>query len=78
MNSKVLRVLEYHKIISHLTEKASSEPGKRLAQALVPMTDLEEIRTAQIQTADALGRLFAKGSTSFGNNKDLGMSIKSL
>ena len=42
------------------------------------MTDLEEIRTAQIQTADALGRLFAKGSTSFGNNKDLGMSIKSL
>ncbi len=78
MNSKVLRVLEYHKIISHLTEKASSEPGRRLAQALVPMTDLEEIRTAQIQTADALGRLFAKGSTSFGNNKDLGMSIKSL
>ena len=78
MKSKVLRVLEYHKIISHLTEKASSEPGKRLAQALVPMTDLEEIRTAQIQTADALGRLFAKGSTSFGNNKDLGMSIKSL
>ena len=78
MNSKVLRVLEYHKIISHLTEKASSEPGKRLAQALVPMTDLEEIRTAQIQTADALGRLFAKDSTSFGNNKDLGMSIKSL
>lgn len=78
MNSKVLRVLEYHKIISQLTEKASSEPGRRLAQALVPMTDLEEIRTAQIQTADALGRLFSKGSTSFGNNKDLGMSIKSL
>ena len=78
MNSKVLRVLEYHKIISQLTEKASSEPGRRLAQALVPMTDLEEIRTAQTQTADALGRLFGKGSTSFGNNKDLGMSIKSL
>lgn len=78
MNSKVLRVLEYHKIISQLTEKASSEPGKRLAAALVPMTDLEEIRTAQTQTSDALGRLFAKGSTSFGSNKDLGMSLKSL
>lgn len=78
MNSKVLRVLEYHKIIDRLTEKASSEPGKRLAAALVPMTDLEEIRTAQIQTSDALGRLFAKGSTSFGSNKDLGMSLKSL
>ena len=78
MNSKVLRVLEYHKIINQLTEKASSEPGKRLAAALVPMTDLEEIRTAQTQTSDALGRLFAKGSTSFGSNKDLGMSLKSL
>lgn len=78
MNSKVLRVLEYHKIIDQLTEKASSEPGKRLTAALVPMTDLEEIKTAQTQTADALGRLFANGSTSFGSNKDLGMSLKSL
>ncbi len=78
MNNKVLRVLEFHKIINQLTEKASSEPGKRLAAALVPMTDLEEIRTAQTQTADALGRLFAKGSTSFGSNRDLGMSLKSL
>lgn len=78
MNSKVLRVLEYHKIIDRLKEKASSEPGRQLAAALVPMTDLEEIRTAQTQTADALGRLFAKGSTSFGSNKDLGMSLKSL
>ncbi len=78
MNNKVLRVLEYHKIIDRLTEKASSEPGKKLTAALVPMTDLEEIKTAQTQTADALGRLFAKGSTSFGSNKDLGMSLKSL
>lgn len=78
MNSKVLRVLEYHKIINQLTDRASSELGKRLAGALIPMTDLEEIRTAQTQTADALGRLFAKGSTSFGSNKDLGMSLKSL
>ena len=75
MNSKVLRVLEYHKIIDRLTEKASSEPGKRLTAALVPMTDPEEITAAQTQTADALGRLFAKGPTSFGSNKDLGMSL---
>lgn len=78
MNSKVLRVLEYHKIIDRLTEKASSEPGKRLTAALVPMTDPEEITAAQTQTADALGRLFAKGPISFGSNKDLGMSLKSL
>lgn len=78
MNEKVLRVLEYHKIIARLTEKATSEPGRKLAAALLPMTDLNEIQAAQTQTADALGRLFAKGSTSFGSNKDLGMSLKSL
>lgn len=78
MNSKVLRVLEYHKIIDQLKEKATSDPGRRMAASLLPMTDLEEIRIAQTQTADALGRLFAKGSTSFGSNRDLGMSIKSL
>lgn len=78
MNEKVLRILEYTKIISQLKEKATSEPGKKLAESLLPMTDLDEIRKAQNQTADALGRLFAKGSTSFGSNKDLGMSLKSL
>ena len=78
MNEKVLRTLEYTKIIDKLTEKASSEPGKRLCRELVPMTDLEEIRLAQVQTRDALSMLFAKGSTSFGGNKDVSMSLRSL
>ncbi len=78
MNKKALRILEYDKIIDRLKDHATSDPGKRLAAALVPMTDPEEIATAQTQTADALSRLFAKGSTSFGSNRDLGMSLKSL
>ena len=78
MNGKVLRVLEYNKIIDRLTEHASSEQGKKLTAALVPLTDLDMISTAQTETSDALGHLFRKGSTSFGGNKDLGMCIKSL
>ena len=78
MNSKVLRVLEYNKIIERLTDKATSEQGRKLTAALEPMTDLEAIRKAQTETADALGYLFRKGSTSFGGNKDLGMCIRSL
>ena len=78
MNSKVLRVLEYNKIIDQLTDKATSEQGKKLTSALVPMTDADAIAEAQTQTADALSHLFRKGSTSFGGNKDLGMCIKSL
>ncbi|MCM1263159.1 MAG: endonuclease MutS2 [Butyrivibrio sp.] len=78
MNSKVLHVLEYDKIIEQLVEKATSAPGRKLCRELIPMTDLSEIKLAQTQTADALSRIFKKGSTSFGGNKDLGMTIKSL
>lgn len=78
MNNKVLHVLEYTKIIDKLTDKATSEQGKKLTSSLVPMTDLEAINQAQTETADALGYLFRKGSTSFGGNKDLGMCIRSL
>lgn len=78
MNQKVLRTLEYTKIIDTLTDKAGSEPGKALCRDLVPMTDLEEINLAQIQTADALTMLFQKGSTSFGGNKNVTMALRSL
>ncbi len=78
MNEKVRKTLEYNKIIDMLAAKADSEPGKKLCRELAPSTDLGEIRRSQTQTADALKRLFKTGSTSFGNNKDLGFSIKSL
>lgn len=78
MNDKVFRVLEFGKIINMLSEKASSQPGKELCQNLMPSTDIDEINHAQKETADALTRLFQKGSTSFGGNKDLGFAIKSL
>ena len=78
MNKKVLQTLEYHKIIAQLVQKADSDPGRKMCESLLPETDLSEIRTAQTETADALSRLFRYGSTSFGGNKDLGFSLKSL
>ena len=78
MNQKVLKTLEFHKILQLLTEKADSEPGKKLCRELEPIDDLTEIRLQQAETRDALSRLFKNGSTSFGSNKDLGFSIKSL
>ena len=78
MNEKVLSTLEYHKIILQLVEHADSEPGKKLCRELIPITDITEIRTAQSETRDALSRLFKQGSTSFGGNKDIGFSLKTL
>ncbi|WP_276950233.1 endonuclease MutS2 [Acetatifactor muris] len=78
MNEKVLNTIEYNKITEMLAGKANSEPGRKLCRELKPSTDLEEIGRNQRHTADALTRLFRSGSTSFGNNKDLGFSIRSL
>ena len=78
MNEKVLRTLEYNKIIDLLTQKATSQPGRVLCQDLKPLTDLNAIRLAQQETSDALSMLFSKGSTSFGGNRDVSMSLRSL
>ena len=78
MNAKVLRVLEYDKVIHMLEQKATSDPGRQLSRDLVPMTDLAQIEQAQTETADALTRIFQKGSLNFGSNKPLGMCLRSL
>ncbi len=78
MNQKVLNTLEYNKILQMLTDKADSDPGRKLCRELAPSTDIRQIRDSQRETGDALSRLFRAGSTSFGSNRDLGFSIKSL
>nr|WP_297883403.1 endonuclease MutS2 [uncultured Blautia sp.] len=78
MNQKALTSLEYYKIIDRLTEKASSPMGRELCRRLLPSANIEEIRLMQIQTRDALTRLFQKGSVSFGGVKDVRSSLKRL
>jgi DNA mismatch repair protein MutS2 len=78
MNEKALRILEYHKIINLLTDKATSAPGKELCRVLKPMTDLEKIEEAQRQTADAFSRLVKGDCANFSGNTDISYSIKAL
>ena len=78
MNQKALKSLEYYKIIDQLTEKASSLMGKDLCRHLLPSEDIYEIRHMQLQTRDALTRLFQKGNISFGSVKDVRGSLKRL
>ena len=78
MNQKALKTLEYTKIIAQLEEFAASEPGKKLCRELVPSASLEEIRTWQAHTTDAVSRIRMKGSLSFAGTKDVGGSLKRL
>lgn len=78
MNEKVLKVLEYDKIIEMLVSQAGSDPGRKVCRELLPMTDIDEINKAQRFTADAIARIFQKGSTSFGSNTDVSGYVRAL
>ena len=78
MNEKTLIKLEYDKIIELLVDQASSDSGKRLCKALKPMTDLEEINTAEEQTAAAFTRIVKKGRLSFSGCCSVEDSMKRL
>ena len=78
MNQKVLKTLEYYKIIEKLTEYAASEPGKKLCRELVPSHDFQEIVQNQTETADAVTRVRQKGAVSFAGVHDIRDSLKRL
>ena len=78
MNEKVLRVVEFDKIISQLTEHADSAPGKARCQALQPMEFLSDIDRAQAETEEALSYIFRQSSISFGSNRDFGYTFGAL
>ncbi|MBO5278094.1 MAG: endonuclease MutS2 [Lachnospiraceae bacterium] len=78
MNEKVLKTLEFNKIVSQLEEFASSEAAKAMCRHLMPSSDIEEIRTSQAQTTDMLRRIFQKGSVSFSGIRDVRASLKRL
>ena len=78
MNTKTLKKLEYDKIIRLLEEHASSTSGKFLCSRLVPMTDLESINSAQLQTSAAFTRIVKKGTPSFSGAYGVEDSLKRL
>ena len=78
MNQKALKKLEYDKIVHILAEHAASAGAKELCETLVPSDSLADIVQAQTETADALRRIYQKGSLSFGGIRDIRGSAKRL
>lgn len=78
MNEKALKTLEYTKIIDQLTEHAYSDSARQRCQKLRPLTDIAEIELLQLQTKDALNRLFKSGSLSFSGVGNIIDSLKRL
>ncbi len=71
MTEKILRVLEYEKIVDRLRDRASSQLGKELASEMVPLTDIVRIEEAQKETTDAVTCILRKGSPPLGGIYDI-------
>ena len=76
MNQKVLRTLEYNKIVERLAEYAFGEDTKERCLSLLPSTSLSEITNAQQQTKDAMNRSLKKGRLDCSGIKPLSSAIR--
>lgn len=78
MNEKVLKTLEYDKIIDQLAALAGSTLAKDKCKNLKPSSILSEIQAAQRETSDALSRLLRRGNISFSGVTDVRGTLKRL
>ena len=76
MNQKVLRTLEYNKIVERLAEYAFGADTKERCLSLLPYTSLSEITNAQQQTKDAMNRSLKKGRLDCSGIKPLSSAIR--
>lgn len=78
MNNRVLKTLEYQKIIERLVAHASSNRGRDLCKRLVPMTEKSAIEASLTQTNDALTRIYRSGNLTFDGISDIYASIRRM
>ena len=78
MNHKVLKTLEFDKIIARLEEKCLTPLGKKEARLLTPLETVYDVRDAQQETEDALSRIYRYGSFSASGARDIRESLARL
>lgn len=71
LNEKTIRTLEFDKIIGLLAGHASTMPGKRLAHALRPSADFEEVNRRLMETDEAATVIRLKGAPPFGGIRSI-------
>ncbi len=73
---KSLRKLELDRVLEQLAGYANSEEGKARCLALLPQTDIDEIRALQEQTSAACRLIDLKGSPSFHEVRPIAPSLE--
>ena len=71
MNSKILSVLEFNKILGLLRDQAGSELAKERIDSLEPMTNMRMAKDALTETTEAVSVILYKGSIPIGEIGDI-------
>lgn len=76
MDEKVLKKLEFDKVVKRLAELAASIPGKEAVLELAPSPDIDEVELKLKQTNDALSCLIRAGAPPLGGIRDIRNALK--
>lgn len=76
MNERILRVMEFDKIIDQLKDHAATSLGKRLAVQTKPSVEMEEVIQRQKETDEASQIVRLNAEMPFGGISDIRASIK--
>ncbi|MBE6041023.1 MAG: endonuclease MutS2 [Clostridiales bacterium] len=71
MNSKILGLLEFNKILSLLRDQAGSELAKEKISELVPMSNMHMVQDALTETTEAVSVILCKGNIPIGETGDI-------
>ncbi|MUG87356.1 endonuclease MutS2 [Paenibacillus timonensis] len=76
MDEKIFKTMEYRKIIDQLTAYSQTALGKKTAEALQPVTDLEDVKRLLQATDEAFKVDRLKGAPGFGGIVDITPAVK--
>ncbi|WP_373893004.1 endonuclease MutS2 [Virgibacillus natechei] len=76
MNDRILRTMEFDKIIEQLNNQAATSLGKSLASRLQPSTDISEVKELQRETDEAMQIIRLNLSIPLGGITDIRASLK--
>ena len=71
MNSKVLGLLEFNKILDMLAEQAGSELARQRIAGLTPMSNMHMVHDALTETTEAVSVIVYKGNIPIGETGDI-------
>ncbi len=73
---KTIQTLELPRVLKMLADEAVTEEGKQRALALRPMTDTDDVATAQAETAAAVKMLTLHGTPALSGVRPVGASLQ--